>query len=202
VEIRHGACHREPLLGGDFLRGKIFRYVKRTSTGIDDSFIVVDDDPHVRAVAADTLTGSGHKVGTARDGVDALYLLKHHAYNVIVSDLGMPILDGPGLYQAPQRQYPAVLPCSARRDRPTSTLSALADRRHDGESMDAQTTREPGRLAGGIRTPVEDHADVPIGGADPPEPRVDFVLVASHDDEPALWSAVRLPRRDPSRPRS
>ena len=72
--------------------------------------LVVDDDPHVRAVAWDTLTRSGHKVDTARDGVDALYLLKHHAYHVIVSDLRMPILDGPGLYQALQRRYPAVLP--------------------------------------------------------------------------------------------
>ena len=71
--------------------------------------MIVDDDPHVRAVAADTLTGSGHEVDTARDGVDVLYLLKHHAYNVIVRDLRMPILDGPGL-QALQRRYPAVLP--------------------------------------------------------------------------------------------
>ncbi len=62
--------------------------------------LVVDDDPHVRAVAADTLTLSGHKVDTAQDGVDALYLLKQHAYDIIMSDLRMPILDlygaGPG----------------------------------------------------------------------------------------------------------
>jgi CheY-like chemotaxis protein len=72
--------------------------------------LVVDDDPHVRAVAADTLTLSGHEVDTAQDGVDALYLLKQHAYDIIVSDLRMPILDGPGLYRALQRHYAALLP--------------------------------------------------------------------------------------------
>jgi len=72
--------------------------------------LVVDDDPHVRAVAADTLTLSGHEVDTAQDGVDALYLLKQNAYDIIVSDLRMPILDGPGLYRALQRHYATLLP--------------------------------------------------------------------------------------------
>ena len=72
--------------------------------------LVVDDDPHVRAVAADTLTLSGHEVDTAQDGIDALYLLKQHAYDIILSDLLMPILDGPALYRALQRHYAALLP--------------------------------------------------------------------------------------------
>jgi CheY-like chemotaxis protein len=72
--------------------------------------LVVDDDPHVRAVATDTLTLSGHEVDAAPDGVDALYLLKQHAYDIIVSDLRMPILDGPALYRALQRHYAALLP--------------------------------------------------------------------------------------------
>jgi two-component system cell cycle sensor histidine kinase/response regulator CckA len=72
--------------------------------------LVVDDDPHVRTVAADTLTLSGHEVDTAQDGIDALYLLKQHAYGIILSDLLMPILDGPALYRALQRHYAALLP--------------------------------------------------------------------------------------------
>jgi CheY-like chemotaxis protein len=80
--------------------------------------LVVDDDPHVRAIAADTLTLSGHEVDAAPDGVDALYLLKQHAYDIIMSDLRMPILDGPGLYRALQRHYAALLPARDLRDRP------------------------------------------------------------------------------------
>ena len=72
--------------------------------------LVVDDDLQIRAVAADTLAVIGHEVDVAQDGVDALYLLKHHVYDVIVSDLHMPILDGPGLYRALQQHYPTLLP--------------------------------------------------------------------------------------------
>jgi two-component system response regulator GlrR len=64
----------------------------------------------VRAVAVYTLTLSGHEVDTAPDGVDALYLLKQHVYNLIVSDLRMPMLEGRGLYRALQRHYAALLP--------------------------------------------------------------------------------------------
>ncbi len=46
----------------------------------------------------------------AQDGVDALYLLKRRSYDVIVSDLRMPMLDGPGLYRALQQRYAAALP--------------------------------------------------------------------------------------------
>jgi CheY-like chemotaxis protein len=72
--------------------------------------LVVDDDAAVRAVVADALAPDGHAVDLAQDGVDALYLLKRRTYDVIVSDLRMPMLDGPGLYRALQQRYAAVLP--------------------------------------------------------------------------------------------
>jgi CheY-like chemotaxis protein len=72
--------------------------------------LVVVDDSAVRAFVADTLTQEGHEVDTAQDGVDALYLLKRRSYDVIVSDLRMPMLDGPGLYRALQQRYAAALP--------------------------------------------------------------------------------------------
>ncbi len=72
--------------------------------------LVVDDDANVRALVADTLAQDGHEVDMAQDGVDALYLLKRRSYDVIVSDLRMPMLDGPGLYRALQQRYAAALP--------------------------------------------------------------------------------------------
>lgn len=72
--------------------------------------LVVDDDAHVRALVADTLAQDGHEVDVAQDGVDALYLLKQRPYGLIVSDLRMPMLDGPGLYRALQRRDRAALP--------------------------------------------------------------------------------------------
>jgi CheY-like chemotaxis protein len=73
-------------------------------------FLVVDDDPAVRAFVSDTLTQEGHEVDKAQDGVDALYLLKRRSYDVILSDLRMPMLDGPGLYRALEQRYAAALP--------------------------------------------------------------------------------------------
>lgn len=70
--------------------------------------LVVDDDADVRASAADTL--KGYEVDTAQDGVDALYCLKQQVYDVVVSDLRMPLLDGPGLYRALQQRYAAARP--------------------------------------------------------------------------------------------
>jgi CheY-like chemotaxis protein len=72
--------------------------------------LVVDDDAAVRTVVADTLAHDGHEVDLAQDGVDALYLLNRRSYDVIVSDLRMPMLDGPGLYQALRQRYAAALP--------------------------------------------------------------------------------------------
>ena len=56
--------------------------------------------------------------------------------------------------------------------------------------MDAETAGDPGRIASGGRAPVEDHADVPVGGENAPELRVDLVLLAGHDDEPMPRSTL------------
>ncbi len=63
-----------------------------------------------RADAERQARASSHEVDMAQDGVDALYLLKRRSYDVIVSDLRMPMLDGPGLYRALQQRYAATLP--------------------------------------------------------------------------------------------
>ncbi len=59
--------------------------------------------------------------------------------------------------------------------------------------MDAETAGDPGRIASGGRAPVEDHADVPVGGENAPELRVDLVLLAGHDDEPTPRSTLCHP---------
>ena len=72
--------------------------------------LFVDHDATVGALVADALGPEGHAVDLAQDGVDALYLLKRRTYDVIVSDLRMPMLDGPGLHRALQQRYRGVLP--------------------------------------------------------------------------------------------
>jgi PAS domain S-box-containing protein len=61
--------------------------------------LIVDDEADVAETLADMLAADGHHVETAANGVLALEKLQSGAYDLIVSDLKMPELDGPGLYR-------------------------------------------------------------------------------------------------------
>ena len=73
--------------------------------------LVVDDQTPVRELVAAVLASDGHSVETARDGADALRLLDAaKPYDLIVSDLKMPGLDGPSLYLELTRRFPDTRP--------------------------------------------------------------------------------------------
>ena len=67
--------------------------------------LVVDDDPGLREALAAFLRQEGHGVDTAADGAEALARLDHERYDLILSDLRMPGLDGPALYEALRTRY-------------------------------------------------------------------------------------------------
>ncbi len=71
--------------------------------------LVVDDEPEVADVLAEMLAADGHRVTTAANGALALDALRRGAYDVILSDVRMPVLDGPGLYRELERQYPQLV---------------------------------------------------------------------------------------------
>ncbi|HXA95155.1 MAG TPA: response regulator [Candidatus Dormibacteraeota bacterium] len=72
--------------------------------------LVVEDEGSVRELIANILLLDNHEVDTARDGVEALYRLEHRPYDLIISDLQMPNLDGPGLHKALRKRYAQALP--------------------------------------------------------------------------------------------
>lgn len=57
---------------------------------------------------AELLAAEGHRVDTAEDGQAALERVEQTAYDLIVSDLRMPRLDGPGLYREVARRRPEL----------------------------------------------------------------------------------------------
>lgn len=59
--------------------------------------LVVDDEAPVRAVVAQLLMRAGHTVDQASDGMDALAQSAHVRWDLIISDVTMPGLDGPSL---------------------------------------------------------------------------------------------------------
>lgn len=71
--------------------------------------LVVDDDPPVRALLVEILIREGHTVDAAAHGREALALLAQRLYDLIVSDLKMPHLDGAGLYEEVSARWPQML---------------------------------------------------------------------------------------------
>jgi two-component system chemotaxis response regulator CheY len=56
--------------------------------------LTVDDSVSVRKLVASTLTAGGHQVVEASNGAEALELLKTRTFNLIISDINMPVMDG------------------------------------------------------------------------------------------------------------
>ncbi len=63
---------------------------------IDEKFkvLIVDDDSTLRELLSETIHGMGYMVDTAENGEDALKKLKRDKYDLVVSDLKMPGMDG------------------------------------------------------------------------------------------------------------
>ena len=72
--------------------------------------LVVEDESSLRELIANILLLDHHEVDTVRDGAEALYRIEQRAYDLIISDLQMPTLDGPGLYAALRKRFGESLP--------------------------------------------------------------------------------------------
>ena len=70
------------------------------------SILVVDDDPMFAKLLEDILKGDGHLVTVAGNGVEALALLAHQAFDLIMIDIRMPELDGPSFYRELEQRNP------------------------------------------------------------------------------------------------
>jgi two-component system chemotaxis response regulator CheY len=56
--------------------------------------LTVDDSVSLRKLLASTLTSAGHQVTEASNGSEALNVIKGRTFNLIISDLNMPVMDG------------------------------------------------------------------------------------------------------------
>lgn len=68
--------------------------------------LVVDDEALIRNICAGILSGGGYDVETAVNGMDALDKIKSSAYDLIISDIDMPLLNGIHFYLRVERDYP------------------------------------------------------------------------------------------------
>ncbi len=56
--------------------------------------LLVEDDPHMLRILSMWLTRSGHEIVEARDGLKGQEHLRNRRFDVMVSDVNMPGLDG------------------------------------------------------------------------------------------------------------
>ncbi len=58
------------------------------------TILAVDDSNSMRQMVSFTLKQAGHDVTEAADGVEALELAKKSSFNLVISDVNMPKMDG------------------------------------------------------------------------------------------------------------
>ena len=73
------------------------------------TLLIVDDEAGIRNPLANLLRRDGHEVETAANGRLALMKLQAQTFDLILCDLRMPELDGPGFYRALASCYPHLL---------------------------------------------------------------------------------------------
>lgn len=58
------------------------------------TILIVEDSASMRAILADMLTDAGYRVIEATDGHAGLELVRETKFDLIITDLTMPVLDG------------------------------------------------------------------------------------------------------------
>jgi CheY-like chemotaxis protein len=78
--------------------------------GQGEQILLVDDELAILEITKGTLEAFNYRVLTATDGVEAvtLYRQRKGEINVVVTDLMMPIMDGPALIRALRQIEPQV----------------------------------------------------------------------------------------------
>ncbi len=70
--------------------------------------LIAEDDTAVREFVSRALVYGGHEVATANDGLEALDVLNGAIYDLLVTDIVMPNLDGIALALKVAKDYPLM----------------------------------------------------------------------------------------------
>lgn len=98
------------------------------------NLLVVDDDSVIRMLMRTTLTSEGYTVVTAADGEEALLKLSESLFDMIITDVYMPRVDGIRLRnivrETPDKQAMPILFMSGYNDQ--LTVEAAKDPKREG----------------------------------------------------------------------
>jgi two-component system, cell cycle response regulator CpdR len=92
--------------------------------------LIADDEDAIRSLIARALKQDGHEVATANDGAEALDLLTRErgAFELLLTDIRMPVMDGIALALAAARDHPDVM---------ILLMTGYADQRERAHGLDA-----------------------------------------------------------------
>ena len=92
--------------------------------------LIAEDEEAIRAFIARALTQDGHQVVTANDGAEALDVLAREsgAFELLLTDIRMPVMDGIALALAAARDHPALT---------ILLMTGYADQRERAHGLDA-----------------------------------------------------------------
>ena len=71
--------------------------------------LVIENEEDIRCLLTDILTSDGHKVASASNGLDALELFNRAPFDLVLTDLGMPVMSGWEVANAIKEMAPEVI---------------------------------------------------------------------------------------------
>jgi len=70
--------------------------------------LVVEDAPAIRDILRSVLVEAGHEVITAVDGADGLRIFREHRWDLVITDLQMPQMNGEEMTAAIKAEDPEI----------------------------------------------------------------------------------------------
>jgi two-component system, cell cycle response regulator CpdR len=113
--------------------------------------LIVDDEDSMRMLVARAIAMDGHEIVTATDGAEALEILgnEQNAFDVLLTDIQMPVMDGIALALTAARDFP---------DLTILLMTGFADQRERASGLNA--------IAHGVITKPFSVADIRSAVAD------------------------------------
>ncbi len=104
-----GSCFRITLPVAKSEQDKMDEPTETPSTQSQQSVLIVDDEVEVGELHAEILRREGFHVDFVSSGEEALKRLQSGSYDVFLSDLNMPVVDGRKIYEALVARFPDML---------------------------------------------------------------------------------------------
>ena len=112
--------------------------------------LIVDDEAEIAELLRDILLADGHAVTTVADGESALASLAAEPFDLVLSDVMMPGMDGPTLWRELRRRRPEPLPGFVLVTGDSLRLDRVADIRETGCAV-IEKPFEPGEVRKVVR---------------------------------------------------